>query len=261
MLEVIKKLWAPITAVVALFVSSLWYYNQVQVWKEEGHDRILSNINVIVTAILWLILIWASLKNVADSGRAKKAKNELIALKEDHRQELAFVRKQVEERVIKEQEEELRLVVEALYKDPPAELIQRCKSLLGVPYPELIVGPAPNRDQIIHQVRIGDAQKVSAQLAKWLDDIKDRNNAVEPLQKIDLQYPLRINLVGRNWRQWTDQERAMDEWQKKYGAFHSHAQNLKISLPPLDSPIPFTAVSKRLEAISRGELLDSSVPF
>jgi hypothetical protein len=44
-----------------LLVSSLWFYMQLRVWKEEGHDHMLTVANVIVTCGLWSLLIVVAL--------------------------------------------------------------------------------------------------------------------------------------------------------------------------------------------------------
>jgi hypothetical protein len=55
---------------IALAITVPWFITQLQVWKEEGHDQMLLAANISLTALLWLVLILAVIRNFRDAKRA-----------------------------------------------------------------------------------------------------------------------------------------------------------------------------------------------
>ncbi len=73
--------WGTVTTVGCGLISALWLYLQLQVWKEEGHDHMLTAANIVVTILLWAALCLGAFKNFRDARRAK-------SLKQNHTEEL-----------------------------------------------------------------------------------------------------------------------------------------------------------------------------
>jgi hypothetical protein len=66
-----KTNWGEIIAGTALIISGIWFYVQLRVWKEEGHDHMLTAANIVVTILLWLVLAIAFYQNRKDARRAE----------------------------------------------------------------------------------------------------------------------------------------------------------------------------------------------
>jgi hypothetical protein len=47
-----------VTLGIAALITAPWFYTQLLVWKAEGHDYMLLVGNIIVTALLWVVLLY-----------------------------------------------------------------------------------------------------------------------------------------------------------------------------------------------------------
>src|ERR1700733_11785215 len=83
-----KKLVAILAWAVPLCLTAIWFYVQLQVWKEEGHDHMLTVANFIVTALLWAALVWAAYKNFTDARRATLLQSEIVTIKDEAKLQL-----------------------------------------------------------------------------------------------------------------------------------------------------------------------------
>src|ERR1700761_3431970 len=72
-----------VVAIVGVLISGVWLYLQLQVWKEEGHDHVLTAVNVVVTLALWACLSVATYLNVRDAHRAQSLRAQIITIKDD----------------------------------------------------------------------------------------------------------------------------------------------------------------------------------
>jgi hypothetical protein len=75
-----------IGAMVAVFcavVTTAWFYLQLRVWREEGHDHMLTALNICVTILLWMALCYAFYRNLKDARRAKSLQAQIVTIKDD----------------------------------------------------------------------------------------------------------------------------------------------------------------------------------
>jgi hypothetical protein len=89
----VKRDWWPIG--VAIFfglVSVLWLYLQLRVWKEEGHDQVLTAANIAVTLLLWFGLALALYMNIRDLNRAKALHAQIVTIKEDYESQISSLK-------------------------------------------------------------------------------------------------------------------------------------------------------------------------
>jgi hypothetical protein len=72
-----KPNWGAIVAVaIPTVLSAIWFYVQLQVWKEEGHDHMLTVANFAVTILLWAALSFAVYRYLRGAHRASAPSSE-----------------------------------------------------------------------------------------------------------------------------------------------------------------------------------------
>jgi hypothetical protein len=72
-----------IATCIAVFITGLWFYTQLLVWKSEGSDHMLTVGNVAITAVLWVMLLFALFRNLRDAHRAKGLREQLSTAEND----------------------------------------------------------------------------------------------------------------------------------------------------------------------------------
>lgn len=68
-------------------VSAVWFYVQLRIWQEEGHDHTLTVANILVTILLWSALCYAIYRDLKDASRAKSLHAQIVTIKDDFRAE------------------------------------------------------------------------------------------------------------------------------------------------------------------------------
>jgi hypothetical protein len=78
-----NKLVGFVAWAVPIGLSAVFFYVQLQVWKEEGHDHMLTVTNFVVTVLLWASLAWLAYRNFNNAhSRASYLQGQVDILKQ-----------------------------------------------------------------------------------------------------------------------------------------------------------------------------------
>lgn len=70
---------------IGILVTIPWFYTQLIVWKEEGHDHVLLVGNIVITLLLWLVLIGGSVYTMRIAKRASQTEQGFFNRQYEHR--------------------------------------------------------------------------------------------------------------------------------------------------------------------------------
>jgi hypothetical protein len=79
---------------IAIFLSALYIYLSILVWKKQGFDVTLEALTFIVTGALWLVLILAIRRNHSDARRAGSLLAQIVTIKDEHETQMGHLKRQ-----------------------------------------------------------------------------------------------------------------------------------------------------------------------
>jgi len=133
------KYWAPSTTVAGLFLTGLYIYLQLLQWRKHGDDYLPLAAVIIVTAILWVVLIVATIRNWRDARRAAQQKeknkelndynNQLVGKLALKQEEIAEMEKRYEGNI-----EALKYQHAKVIRDARTVVINSARWGIGGPY-------------------------------------------------------------------------------------------------------------------------------
>jgi hypothetical protein len=77
------------------FITAVWFFIQLRVWQEEGHDHMQTAFNVLVTIFLWALLSYSIYRNRKDARRAESLLAEIVTTKDDAKTQIEVLEKRL----------------------------------------------------------------------------------------------------------------------------------------------------------------------
>ncbi len=85
--------------VATIFLSALYIYLELTLWKKHGDDLMLTAANIVVTVALWIVLLLTIARYWRRAKRAKDLEGQILTIRDEHKAELDRVNRSCEVKV------------------------------------------------------------------------------------------------------------------------------------------------------------------